>query len=307
MNQNYAYSQYLIFDSFSKDRSSDISNGKMSWNLVLGGAATSSGSGTPINKYLTNITNITAGEFILPVIRSYTFEYSSDLPGTLLLEQNNGAAEESSYTIPQFSHFGKFSLSINETGVQSMANRDGSRFNFEYKTLPRILPISHDDTTLKTVYGAEPITDFVNFTLSNPIPEITNLTLNFTIGGVPIKFDPDCLYGCLAEISDDYVRFTYRDHGLLTGDKIFIEGFDSGNSILNSYMMRKEGHIIGGEPGLSTESGLTPGDNYFWTDPSVNTKNITVTKTSFICTVLVEKRRIRIPIKFECIEPKYKY
>jgi hypothetical protein len=253
--------QYIILDSFTKNKDSAITNGQLRWTLTTGDLPPGS-SGIRIRKPFVNISAIQAAEFTFPEINSRSFGYVGDTPGKLFLERNvSGSA--STYLINQFSHFGRFSISVSETGTQSISGRFNGRHNFEYKTVKNNLPESFENTTVKTIYESIPIRDWDTFNISPPISEMNTITLNFKANDVPIKFKEDCFYHCKADIVNNYVQFTYLNHGLLTGDRIFIEEFESGNSVLDSYMNREEGHLVGGEPGLELSTNLTPGDDVF--------------------------------------------
>lgn len=300
------FDQYLIFDSFTKNKESDISNGQFKWALSTSYIPPGS-PGIKIRKQLTNISSIQAAEFAFPNIEDRKYEYTEDIPGRLFLEKNTSDASDT-YSFHQFSHFGRFTISIVETGTQTIVGKNGAVHNFEYKTVNNSMPKSFE-TVSNFSYNFEslPIRDWDTFTTFPPIIEMNTITLNFKADDIPIKFKPDCFYDCKVHIDNHTcIKFFFDDHGLVNGDRIFVENFVSGNSILDSYVNRVEGHLVGGEPGYSTDVGDSPGDNHFWTNPSINVKNLTgVNMGMLLCTVMIEKRRLRIPMKFTCADPRY--
>jgi hypothetical protein len=267
-------------------------------------------TGINVIKPFTRISAIQSGEFIFPEIDSKKFNYTDDLPGKLLLEKNNTNADSSSYLVSQFSDFGRFNISINETGLNSMSTKNGNKHNFEYKTVKNQLPLSFEDPSInKSLYESIPIRDWDTFNISPPLTEITSITLNFKSNDIPISFNEDCLYNCKSDIVNNYIKLIYDNHGLKSGDKIFIERFNSGNPILDEYVNRKDGHFVAGDPNMPScpQNSTEPTNTEFWTDPSINVKNININSIkSLRFDVFVEKRRIRIPMKFTCSDPSYK-
>jgi signal peptidase I len=120
---------------------------------------------------------------------------------------------------------------------------------------------------------------------------------------IPIRFLPDCLYNTTVDIwvnesldppPPPYLRFYYPGHKLRMGDRIFVQGFKSGNVELDTYVNRPEGLVASGDPSspkinpgvlitkrevvVDEDTGITivryVEDGYFWTDPAINLFNV---------------------------------
>ena len=191
----------------------------------------------------------------------------------------------------QVPFFGGFTVQVREAGLQSYSDRNGARHHFDLR-----LTAPSDGGSNPNMLLAAPQTgkDWDTYTFTDPLKDIHGISLVFRNPDIPIRFLPDCLYNTTVDIwqNDDppsisfpYLRFYYPGHKLRMGDRIFVQGFKSGNVELDTYVNRPEGLVAAGNP--STPK-INPGvlitkplggtsyveDGYFWTDPAINLFNV---------------------------------
>ena len=84
------------------------------------------------------------------------------------------------------------------------------------------------------------------FKFNNPINNLNSLTVRFGNPLEPIIFDKDRLNGLFTYNTDDIITITFQEnHNLTTGDIIYVENFDTKNSLLTSNTIQKSnGHTI---------------------------------------------------------------
>jgi hypothetical protein len=160
------------------------------------------------------------------------------------------------------------------------------------------------------------------YIFTDPLKDIHGLTLVFRNPDIPICFLPDCIYDAVVEVDDGgtdnellpavlspitgmwpVIRINAPGHNLNMGDRIFISGFKSGYTSLDSYINRPEGLVAAGRPDDPLNAGVpisTVSTKYFWTDPAINLFNMIPAPPVFsqnTVTVCIAKRRMRIPIR----------
>jgi hypothetical protein len=201
----------------------------------------------------------------------------------------------------------QITVQMKEAGLQSYSDRGGARHHFQFN----VTYISAATGLNPTMLQAVPLTGNVwdIFTFTDPIKDFHGLTLVFRNPDIPIRFEPDCYYD-VQVISDGagspgpFLRFNVPNHGLNAGDRVFILGFKSGISILDSYVNRAEGHAINGDP-LAGAGPLAPSvplapayADFFWTDPAISIIDFAPAPLlPQVVTVCVAKRRLRIPMR----------
>lgn len=195
----------------------------------------------------------------------------------------------------QVPFFGGFTVQVREAGLQSYSDRNGARHHFDLR-----MTVPSDGGSNPNMLLAVPQTgkDWDTYTFTDPLKDIHGISLVFRNPDIPIRFLPDCLYNTTVDIwindslvppSFPYLRFYYPDHKLRMGDRIFVQGFKSGNVELDTYVNRPEGVVAAGDP--TDPAKLNPGvlitkkvtedfittyveDGYFWTDPAINLFNV---------------------------------
>jgi hypothetical protein len=152
---------------------------------------------------------------------------------------------------------GRVTIQLEEIGLQSFSDRRGARHHFELTTRPDIVhtadgPVDRGDIRL------EPLHEWSTFVFTDPIKDVQGLTLVFRNPDIPIKFPPSCFYNVRAVAavpigSGPFLQFNVLNHGLSPNDRIYVSNFASGNSIIDTYVNRQEGLLVGVN-GLTADS-----------------------------------------------------
>jgi hypothetical protein len=202
----------------------------------------------------------------------------------------------------QVPFFGGFTVQVREAGLQSYSDRNGARHHFDLRLTAPIDGGSNPNMLLAAPQTGK---DWDTYTFTDPLKDIHGISLVFRNPDIPIRFLPDCLYNTAVDIwingsldppPPPYLRFYYPGHKLRMGDRIFVQGFKSGNVELDTYVNRPEGLVASGDP--TDPYKINPGvlitkrevvvneedptiievkyveDGYFWTDPAINLFNV---------------------------------
>jgi hypothetical protein len=209
----------------------------------------------------------------------------------------------------QTPYCGHFTIQLREAGLQSFSDREGARHHFEYT-----LAAFTTETRNPNMLSAMPLNGSAwdTFIFTDPLKDVHGLTLVFRNPDEPLHFQPDVFYAAQMEDDGDpfgpFLRVREPNHGLAMGDRVFIRGFNSGNSVLDSYVNRREGQVVAGNPrapplapGVLLGEAPPPGPypDYFWFDPTINIADLSapVPLLPQNVTVFIAKRRMRIPVK----------
>jgi len=331
--------QYIVLDSFTKVRKSNISRGEYQWNFMVQGETDYNNLG--VRDVIDNVIEIQIGTFTIPILPDVAYELKAS-PGAptgldqlVLIHNNTTAASGAPTLVPnaapygqypphtvltggataspwvhnpytQLAHNGNFTIQLREAGLQSYSDRNG-RHHFEYT-------VSHPSDTNPNTLLATPISGSMwdTFTFSTPLSSVHGLTLIFRNPDNPIKFEPDCVYDVTIDTDGaiepgPYLRINVgADHNLAAGDRVYVTRFASGNAKLDAYMNRLDGHVIGGDPAAPLAPGVIVDGDYVWLDPAVSIIDLTVTVPTLpqIVNLFIAKRRIRIPFRFRRLLPK---
>jgi hypothetical protein len=320
--------QYVILDSFSKVPNSAIERGEFRWNFMVQGVTSSEYIG--INNVIENLIEMRIGKFTFPILEEVPYNLSERQDKIVLVQNNTSATGNTSTLVPhgvnagqysvsnlvggnssltpwvfnpysQLPYNGGFTIQILEAGLQAFSNRNGSRHHFNFYTKLADNPNMLIAELLNN-------TDWERFIFTEPIKDMHGITLVFRNPDIPIKFIPDCYYNirCIHD-TEFFLTFTVKNNLLNQGDRIFITGFASGNTSLDSYINRVEGHLAAGDP---SNTPLSPGvpihSDTFWTDPAISIINLQdiIPKLPQFVNIFVAKRRMRIPIRFRSVRPK---
>lgn len=340
--------QYLTLDSFSKLRSSDTANGVMQWNFMVQGVTGDEVLG--VRDIIDTIIEAQIGAFSLPFIPEVPYILAAPPPvvpsgmNRLILVHNNAnatapfeptlvpnVAPDGQYpkeallagttTVTPWIHnpytqvpfAGHLTIQIREAGLQSYSDRGGARHHFEFALSYPAGPDGRNPTMCYAVpqNGAK----WDTFIFTDCLKDMHGITLVFRNPDVPIRFEPDCLYDI--EFDSDgaaapgpFLRAAAPAHGLAMGDRVFIEGFASGNPTLDNYVNRAAGQVVAGDPAAPP---LPPGTplaaagfpDVFWLDPAIGIADLTPAPAlPTTATVCVAKRRVRIPIRLRRVVPR---
>jgi hypothetical protein len=328
-------SHYLVLDSWRKDPSSDLSRGEMRFALMVQGTTGERVIGT--SGKLAKIYEMQMGSFDFPILEEVPYalraapEARSGLERLSFYHNNsNGDAGPPLLGSAQYPAVGpsaappfapwphnpysqlynsRFTVQIRETGLQSYSDGAGARHNFEFS----LVAAAGLGVTPPSRFVARPAGDSTwdTFTFTDPIHDLTSMSLVFRGPDLPLRFQPDVFYGVSLELDTSvfpgpfyYVRAP--GHGLLAGDRVFLRGFESGLPSVDAYFNRVEGHVVGGDP---SAPGLAYGDplpdpDVFYLDPAVSGADFAAPPSGALGEVYVAKRRLRIPVVCRGLEPR---
>jgi hypothetical protein len=168
----------------------------------------------------------------------------------------DGAPSTDTLTSPltQIPFCNRITVQMFEMGLQSYSDRNGARHHFEMEALPRFVQTDSglvDEGTLEL----RPLHDWDTYVFTDPIKSVDGLTMIFRNPDFPVSFPPSCLFGVQAQVAatGQFLQFNAPNHGLMPGDRIFINNFTSGNLVIDNYVNRKQGQIVG-VGGLTADS-----------------------------------------------------
>lgn len=348
--------QYILLDSFLKNKNSSTEIGQYNWNLNPQSPTVPESIG--IYEVMDYVIEIQIGSFSLPILDDVTYiDPTIQQYGQVYLIQNNTnmelnlaptmvrksttigqypsplfTNETETYIMPwinnpysQTPYYSHISIQIVETGLQSFASANGTRFNFEY------------DLAYSSRLGANP--NFVeakpvnangwdSFTFLNPIRNLNTISLVIRNPDSPINFEPDVMYYSVINLTVDPIGggahvtiFTQFPHKLNGGDRVFLQNFvpkmPDGITIntnfpnyLTTYINRPAGHTVNSVFGVSNpvNTGDPIPDSGFCLDPSIEIINPTDPNISpsfpGLVDVCIAKRRLRIPMKIKYLKNK---
>ena len=215
---------------------------------------------------------------------------------------------------------GRLTIQVQEVGLQSISDLGGSRHNFECD-----LEYRTDIGKSASTYQAKPLKDWDTYIFTQPITSLQGISLVFRNPDIPIVFEPDVYRNVEFQFGglEFYINFILAYHNLRVGDRIYIKDFQgwAGSGNLAAFMNRPEGFVVANYDDVAVLPHANPAvDNpldhgmllqnpgRFTIDPAVSIKNITggvpVPPVSMSVTVYVEKRRMRIPMRFRSVVPK---
>jgi hypothetical protein len=313
--------QYITLDSFVKLRESRVNYGEYKWNVSVQGSTDEEVIG--VRDVTDNVIEIQIGSFDIPNPQEVVYRTNGvTIPNvdTLLLIQNNTATSSPQLSSIQYPTigpwttgipvpytpwvnnpysqlpFGKVTIQIKEAGLQSFSDRGGVRHHFELDVASAFHPNKLQLLTNQRKWDS--------YVLTDPLRDVHGFTLVFRNPDQPIRFLPDVYYDVSLEFTGlGILRINIPGHDLMMGDRIFINGCNSGNIVLDTYINRADGHVAAGDPAIPF---LTPGapipDPWVFFDPTIN---ITGLVTTYVLpqtvTVFIAKRRIRIPVRLRRI------
>lgn len=335
--------QYITLDSFSKVQSSDMANGVLEFNFMVQGVTGDQVIG--VRDRIDTVISVQMGSFAMPILQEVPYVLlpqpliTPSGANRLILRQNNdnitfpfsptlvpdnqystyystNYANSFSTATPWFNnpysqtpYCGHFTVQLREAGLQSFSDREGARHHFEYT-----LAAFTTETRNPNMLSAMPLNGSAwdTFIFTDPLKDVHGLTLVFRNPDEPLHFQPDVFYAAQMEGDGDpfgpFLRIREPNHGLAMGDRVFLRGFNSGSSVLDAYVNRREGHVVAGNPNaiaigpgvlLSEAPAPGPYPDFFWLDPTINIADLSMPVPNLpqTLTVYIAKRRMRIPMK----------
>lgn len=345
---------YIMLDSYVKIKNSSTEFGEFKWNFNTQGQTLDESIG--VSENIDNVIQIQMATFYIPLLEDSTYmDTRVESYGTVKLYQNNtslpgqpptlirqnGSYGQYSYSIlfdgetykfpwpnnpfSQIPFANKITVHIKEAGLQSYANFNNVRFNFEFIAMHNNrLNGNPNFMQVKPINGAR--WDEINFT--TPLRNLNTMTLIFRNPDYTINFEPDVMYRSFISLVSDptppaghfLVITTQFVHKLCAGDRIYIKNFipvlsdGSTNTLFPIYLLqyihRSDGHTVNSIiPGIGLT--LEPArpiltDTEFGLDPAIKIldpvdPNITISLPGLI-DVYIAKRRLRIPIKIKSLK-----
>lgn len=293
--------QYMVLDSFHKSRAgSRPEEGVFKFNFMIQGVTGDQVIG--VVDRLDTVIGIETGAFCVPRLLPDEFD-----PGRIVAEdpalEALGLEEDPAVPAPdpaaplgdprtQLPFCGRITMFLREIGLQSYSDSNSRRHHFEFAAEAAGDRLKLTPPTPCARY----------FLFTNPIQDVHGLTVCFFNPDQPVKFPPDVLYGAAAENSPGgKLIFEYADPtGLLflaAGDRVFVRGFRSENVLLDRWVGRPEGHLVGTVtpgPGNRVSFPLSPGPT------ALNALGIPpgAIRSQGEIAIYVAKNRIRIPLRF---------
>ena len=328
--------QYIVLDSFSKLRASDVGRGEFRWNFNVQGSTTDEALG--VRDKVDAVIEVQLSAFSMPLLPEvpYVLAAPSEAPGgadrLLLLHNNTNFAgalgptlDASQYPTagpwtvaapPPFSpwpgnpysqtpHAGHFTIQLQEAGLQSFSDRNGARHHYEFT----LAAPAYAGACSPTVMQALPLRGGMwdTYTFTTPLTDVHGLTLVFRNPDVPLRFLPDVLYDARLE-SDGaaapgpFLRARAPGHALRAGDRVFVTGCASGCAALDGFVNRADGLVAAGDPAAPPLAPGTPivlaDPDVFYFDPGVGLAElVTMPTLPQYVTIGIASRRLRIPIR----------
>jgi hypothetical protein len=310
--------QHMVLDSFERVESSPIAHGEFRFNFMVQGVTKDQAIG--VRDTLDTVTRIQVGDFTVPILPPDNFDPSliqlltPGLPSGFLAA--NGALPATGNEVTnQLSQlpFSEVVLFLSEIGSQSFSDADGRRHHFSFAAAVEGAPGGAATGDRLRLTPRAPVFEF-----TEPIQDILGLTLRFYNPGNELRFPPDVLFGATAAANGaGLLTFTFTDPtnlvNVAVGDRIFVRGFASSDPVLNAYVGRAEGHVVGaGGFALTAPTSSTSGTGLtFRLNPDIDVTTLTpalpvataIASASQI-DVRVAKNRIRIPLCIRRIVPR---
>ena len=238
--------QYIVLDSFEKVAGSKVHQGELQFNMMVQGVTKDQTIG--VRDCLDNVISVRVGAFTIP-----TLSYDVFVPATVLAIEPylsvltlvaNGALPAAGDAVTNAqaqTPYGRVTLYLKEFGMQSYSDHNNRRHHFEFDAS---LVGLGDRMMLTPLRYGEP------FVFTEPIQAVDALTACFYTPGTQLRLPPDCLYNVQASSNGaQLLTFTYTDPtnllNLAVSDRVTIEGFVTGNTILDAYIARPAGHMVG--------------------------------------------------------------
>ena len=133
--------------------------------------------------------------------------------------------------------YNKITLTINEWSANSFEAYEGGQFHFCFE----IEKIDNNLIFLKPINSV--------YSFSKPVNHIDDFTISFGAVFPKIAFDADRMYPSSIDYTNTYGLLKFSDpHGLVSGDLVYISGFDSPDPakdvVIITEINRPEGHSI---------------------------------------------------------------
>jgi hypothetical protein len=340
---------YMILDSYQKLEDSHPERGEYKFHFNPRGATKDQAIG--IRDDITRIIEITIGKFTIPLTPLDIFDPTPvvaahpELSILDLVSNTTTASNDISNVNSRHQQYAyqRITMYIRDISAQSFIDNEDTHHHFEFEPTA----IGHSSSG---IHGNKLLLTPIdyNYVFTDPINHVHGMSINFFSPDYALKMPPDVIYNVSLFAIDGVnapvaavriIQFRFTDPTghlqLLVGDRIFFKGFESyynvvsgstttrttQNHVLNRYINRPEGHIIGEDAvGSTISSGVvTPTNNAYtlYLNPIIKTAGLTGTDGSTTpengeeilsktrVSMYIAKNRIRIPIRFRTLTKKY--
>lgn len=270
--------QYIVLDTYQKNRQSNPRKGIFAFDLSY--RSTSNKNITLTRDSLSDIIEIEAYAFYIEKPANFDFITStertpfypklvpSSVPTPAVLKSYNDT----------------FMVEIKELVPNAVSDPKGGWHSFIYT--PTLTP-SNNLFLIPTnkIYAFTDISEHIN-----------SLTLHIKSENDSLVFYEDIYYDILPTYTtvglDKFLTFNITDHNLLTDDRIHIFNFETGDGVVDTYIQRKQGHLIN-----------VINNDQFRLNPDVDLSHLINGGGQFIkqpkyCYICIDKRRMRIQFRF---------
>lgn len=242
------FEHYLCFDSWLKDPTSDPSVGEYRFNVSdfkLSSRADGLGITGPVVK---NIREIQLQPFDIPIPAALPFITNIDKDNPdypILVDDGSGISTDPVDGPLSGIPFSKrVGIEIVEAGTKNISVRSKNRTTF-LTTARKIVPLVG---TAKLRLDFDENMDIYYF--SEPILNISTLSMRFSNPDVPLNLPPDMYYSVnLTKYTDGLVEYlaidTKVEHDLALHDRIHVFGCSTGNQKIDNYVNRSGGLVVG--------------------------------------------------------------
>jgi hypothetical protein len=280
---------YIIADSIERDQSaSNLNEGRYVFNLGLKGIMRNGWVGWESKNE--NLTYIRVHQFQIQVLPDAISAITPPVTATSTtphLIANPGASNAISQ-IPS----NIMTMEIQEIACQGIYQPPNNRYHFQFTVTPN----ATQNPTYNTLV---PIND--KYILGDLVNNMTTLTLIFRNPFFPVRFNNDLITDAIPFAYNlggtPVLGFSTNQSNLLdVGDMIYVFNFDCGNTVINNYVTRQEGLLVGAAPIPSSTSS-------FSLNPAVDITALGIAPPNPLvmigqCRVVIVKNRMRIPLMF---------
>lgn len=276
--------RYIILDSALKSLgNSNPANGFFAFQFMIQGVSRDQNIG--VTDKLEAITEIQVAPFYIqtPLDNPYILNDTGVNQGLPILTANG--SQPPAGTLTQTPYANKVTIELKELGRQFISDDLNRRHHFQFSAVAQ-----SNGTTLLT-----PDENMDTFIFTDPVSAIQGLSLVFRNPFQPISFLPDVFSTPMLSAvvgAGQLLTFQYNNHGLAANNLIFIQGFNTGNAVLDNYVNGVQGRAVG-------TGGLTT--NQFRLNPDVSVSalglNVGDTISANAISIIVAYRRFRLPMR----------
>jgi hypothetical protein len=275
---------YVMLDSFVKNETSNTAKGEMQFQFMVQGVTRDSDQTIGVRDIVDNVTEVEVSRFAFPALRENAYVTNATLGAgglPVLVANPSAPAAGVMAQTPYSSHF---TMEFREFGRQSISNRGNSQFHFEFL----IETNTAGQQTATPAAGRSK----ASYIFTDPVKSIDGLTVVLRSPDVGLNLSPDVLYGAAARVSaGGFLELVSAGHGLAAGDVIFVTGFACSNAVINSWVNRAQGLIVGAGTTADTIA-LNPNVGV----STLGVPGATITSSTRVL-VYIAKNRIRIPLR----------